>query len=87
MDQFYRIAAIRVGVFFLCVLRKSQQVRVRQNTFGRAHGQGAVATSINSWNLKDICMSIANLFRLGRLWIEHFGQLTFSCFANVRRSP
>ena len=21
-------------------------------------------------------MSIANLFRLGRLWIEHFGQLT-----------
>jgi hypothetical protein len=54
MDQFYRIAAIRVGVFFLCVLRKSQQVRVRQNTFGRAHGQRAVATSINSWNLKDI---------------------------------
>jgi len=23
-----------------------------------------------------IRMSIANLFRLGRLWIEHFGQLT-----------
>ena len=26
-------------------------------------------------HIKNICMSIANLFRLGRLWIEHFGQL------------